>query len=107
MRVFKFIFTVIFLFQFLQSCVNNRQEEFINLKQTTIDSGHFVVMIYSKTKSDSIILYNDTIVGKLLGATKFETEWFNDSVRCLVPEYIPEKTYRTHTNLKVILKHKI
>lgn len=107
MRIITYSILTIILCLLLHSCKKNRPEEFINLNQKTIDSGHFVATIYSKTESDSTILYTDTIAGKLLGGTEFETKWFNDSVKCLVPKYIPEKTYRTSTNLKVILKHKL
>ena len=106
MKIMKYLFTVLILSQFLQSCKNKRSEEFVSLRQVQIDSSHFTVLIYSKTVSDSTILYKDTIAGKLKGAAEFKTEWFNDSVKCIVPNYIPENNFRTHTNLKVILKHR-
>ena len=107
MKIFPYSITAIILCLLLQSCKNDRPEEFINLNKVKIDSEHFAVTIYSKTKSDSTILYCDTIFGEINSGEEFETKWFNDSVKCLVPNYIPEKTFRTHTNLKVILKHKL
>ncbi|HLP63144.1 hypothetical protein [Flavobacterium sp.] len=104
----KLTYTVIsvFLCAIIQSCKNDRPEEFIYLNEVKIDSVHFAVSIYSKIKSDSTILYCDTLLGKIQSGEKFETEWYDDSVKCLVPKYIPEKTFQTNTNLKVILKHK-
>ena len=86
--------------------INNQLEEFINLDQVKIDSNHFAVTIYSKTNADRSILYTDTLVGKLQTNQDLKTEWFKDSVRCLVPTYIPENIFLTHTKLKVILRHK-
>lgn len=90
----------------IQNCKQNRQEEFISFKKVKIDDDYFVVSISSKTKTDRTILYTDTLLGEIPKGEEFKTEWFNDSVECFVPEYIPEKTFRTKTNLKVILKHK-
>lgn len=108
MKKLLYTFIAITLCLLTQNCKNNndRQEEFINLNQIKIDSVHFAVSIYSKTVSDSTILYTDTIVGKLREGENLQTEWFDDSVKCIVPNYIPENIFRTHTNLKVILKHK-
>lgn len=97
---------MIIILWLLIGCKNNRAEEFVYLRKATIDSNHFAVSIYSKTKSDSIVLYTDTLVGEFQAGEEFKTKWFNDSVECIVPVYIPENTFRTHTNLKVVLKHK-
>jgi len=105
MKKLTFSIILIILCSLTQNC-KNRKEEFIHLSQTKIDANHFSVFVYSKTVSDSTILYTDTIVGELHSGTEFQTEWFDGSVNCIVPNYIPENTYRTHTNLKVILKHK-
>ena len=77
MKIITYSILTIILCLLLHSCKKNRPEEFINLNQKTIDSGHFVATIYSKTESDSTILYTDTIAGKLLGGTEFETKWLN------------------------------
>ncbi|GEP52724.1 hypothetical protein FNO01nite_33960 [Flavobacterium noncentrifugens] len=108
MKRIQFIFIIVALNFLTQSCKNNikRQEEFINLNQTKIDSNHFSAQIVSKTNSDSTILYSDTIVGKLLEGSELQTEWFDDSVNCIVPNYIPENKFQTHTGLKVVLQHK-
>ena len=87
-----------------QSCTN-RPEEFINLTQVKIDSSRFAVCIYSKTISDSSILYTDTIIGKIPSGDNLKTQWFKDSVICIVPDYIEMKTLKTPTNLKVVLRH--
>src|SRR6478736_4479539 len=101
---------ILVLFFTFQSCghrpASERPEEFITLDKSVIDSNHFAVSIYSKTTTDSTILYTDTVTGVLTSGQDLKTEWFNDSVKCVVPTYIPTATYKTPTNLTVILTHR-
>jgi hypothetical protein len=106
MKKIHLLFIALILCLTTQNCKQKRQEEFLSFKKVKIDDNFFMVSISSKTKTDSTILYSDTIPGEIPGGEEIQTEWFNDSVKCFVPEYIPEKTFRTKTNLKVILKHK-
>ena len=105
MKKFSYSLFALIICLSTQNCKKNKPEEFINFTKTKIDSEHFVVSIYSKTKADSTILYSDTLLGEIPRGEEFKTEWFDDSVMCKVPEYVPEKTLRTKSNLKVILKH--
>jgi hypothetical protein len=105
MKKFRYSFFALVICLLTQNCKQNKPEEFINFTKVKIDPEHFVVSIYSKTKVDSTLLYSDTLLGEIRHGEEFKTEWFDDSVKCKVPDYIPEKTFRTKSNLKVILKH--
>ncbi len=101
---------ILVLFFTFQSCghrpASERPEEFITLEKSVIDSNHFAASIYSKTTTDSTSLYADTITGVLTSGDDLETEWFDDSVKCIVPTYIPQARYKTPSDLTVILTHR-
>lgn len=111
MKIFSYTFIITILLLLTNSCKNSkkikdRPDEFIHLNQVKIDSRRFTVLIYSKTALDSTILYTSTITGPLKTVDDLQTEWFDDSVVCIVPTYVPEKTFKTPTDLKVTLIHR-
>ena len=74
MKKFSYSLFALIICSLTQNCKKNRPEEFINLTKVKIDSEHFVVSIYSKTKVDSTLLYSDTLLGEIRSGEEFKTD---------------------------------